>query len=81
MGNSSSIHRTLATSLAAVLAISAGGVIQASAQAPQDVGRPMSFLDVQQFSSPGSWTPSPDGRWMRSSGNVHVTEFDRTASR
>ena len=24
----------------------------------------MSSLDVQHFSSPRSWTPSPDGRWM-----------------
>ncbi|MCH8993312.1 MAG: PD40 domain-containing protein, partial [Acidobacteria bacterium] len=26
--------------------------------------RPMTFLDVQQFARPGSWTPSPDGEWM-----------------
>jgi dipeptidyl aminopeptidase/acylaminoacyl peptidase len=51
-------------SLAVVLAISAGGVTRVSAQAPQGVDRPMSFLDVQQFASAGSWAPSPDGRWM-----------------
>ena len=26
--------------------------------------RPMTFLDVQEFARPGSWTPSPDGEWM-----------------
>ncbi len=26
--------------------------------------RPMTWLDIQEFASPGSWTPSPDGSWM-----------------
>ena len=64
MSNSSSLNRISVVSLTAVLAISAGGVTQVSARAPQDAGRPMTFLDVQQFSSPGAWAPSPDGRWM-----------------
>ena len=64
MSNSSFLNRISVVSLTAVLAISAGGVTQVSAQAPQDAGRPMTFLDVQQFSSPGAWAPSPDGRWM-----------------
>ena len=64
MSNSSSLHRISVVSLTAVLAISACGVTQVSAQTPQDAARPMTFLDVQQFSSPGAWAPSPDGRWM-----------------
>ena len=64
MSNALSLHSTSVVSLTAVLVIGAGGVTEASAQAPQDAGRPMSFLDVQRFSSPGSWTPSSDGRWM-----------------
>ena len=64
MSNSSFLNRISVLSLTAVLAISAGGVTQVSAQAPQDAGRPMTFLDMQQFSSPGAWAPSPDGRWM-----------------
>jgi len=64
MSNSSSLNGISVMSLTAVLAISAGGVTQVSARAPQDAGRPMTFLDVQQFSSPGAWAPSPDGRWM-----------------
>ena len=38
-----------------------GGSSVAMAQSFQ---RPMTFLDAQQFARPGSWTPSPDGRWM-----------------
>ena len=64
MSNSRSLQRISVVSLTVLLAISGGGVAQVSAQAPQVVGRPMSFLDVQRFSSPGSWAPSPDGRWM-----------------
>ena len=26
--------------------------------------RPLTFMDVQELNRPGSWTPSPDGRWM-----------------
>ncbi len=64
MSNSSSLNRISVVSLTVVLATSAGGVTQVSARAPQDAGRPMTFLDVQQFSSPGAWARSPDGRWM-----------------
>ena len=64
MSNSRRLHRASVVSLTAVLAIGAGGMSQVSAQGPQVVGRPMTFLDVRQFSSPGSWAPSPDGRWM-----------------
>ena len=64
MSESRSLHRTCVVSLAALLAISAGGVTQVSAQTPQVAGRPMTFLDVREFSSPGEWAPSPDGRWM-----------------
>ena len=64
MSNSRCLHRASVVSLTAVLTISAGGVTHVSAQTSQDVGRPMTFLDVRQFSSPGAWAPSPDGRWM-----------------
>ncbi len=64
MSYSRSLQRTSVLSVTAVLSISAGGVTQASAQAPQVVGRPMTFLDVREFSSAGSWAPSFDGRWM-----------------
>ena len=64
MSNSRHFQRSSVVSLTVLLAISGGGVAQVSAQAPQVAGRPMSSLDVQHFSSPGSWTPSPDGRWM-----------------
>ncbi len=48
----------------AVLALIAVAV-PALATPPQDVGqRPMTFMDVQEFARPGSWTPSPDGEWM-----------------
>jgi dipeptidyl aminopeptidase/acylaminoacyl peptidase len=30
----------------------------------QTAQRPMTFLDMQEFRSAGSYTPSPDGRWM-----------------
>lgn len=32
------------------------------AQAPE--GRPMTWMDMQLMARAGSWTPSPDGRWM-----------------
>ena len=64
MGNSRSRRCTSVVSLTAALAISASGVTPSLAQAPQVAGRPMTFLDVQQFSRPGAWAPSPDGRWM-----------------
>ncbi len=51
-------------SLLTVLALIAGAV-PAAATPPQDAGqRPMTFMDVQEFARPGSWTPSPDGEWM-----------------
>ena len=44
------------------LAVSSASAVQA---APQDQAlRPMTFLDVQLFARPGSWTPSPDKAWM-----------------
>ena len=54
----------LACGAAAVaMVIVASGAV--SAQPPQDAGlRPMTFLDMQKFASPGSWTPSPDGAVM-----------------
>ena len=64
MSNSHSLRRTSLLLVAAVLVISAGGAPQVSAQVPGVTGRPMTFLDMQQFSSPGSWAPSPDGRWL-----------------
>ena len=48
----------------AVLALLAGAV-PATATPPQGAGqRPMTFLDMQEFARPGTWTPSPDGEWM-----------------
>jgi dipeptidyl aminopeptidase/acylaminoacyl peptidase len=36
-----------------------------SAQAPQEEGlRPMTFLDVQLMARAGSWSVSPDGKWV-----------------
>ena len=41
------------------------GAVPAIAAPPQGAGqRPMTFLDMQEFARPGSWTPSPDGEWM-----------------
>lgn len=54
----------------AVITLAAGAQIAAPASAqigtPQpDAGpRPMTFLDMQQMRSAGSFTPSPDGRWL-----------------
>jgi dipeptidyl aminopeptidase/acylaminoacyl peptidase len=36
----------------------------AGAQVPAAPRRPMTFLDMQQMRSAGSFTPSPDGRWL-----------------
>jgi dipeptidyl aminopeptidase/acylaminoacyl peptidase len=36
----------------------------AAAQAPAAQRRPMTFLDMQQMRNAGSFTPSPDGRWL-----------------
>ena len=38
--------------------------ISAPVVAQEGAGRPMTFMDVQEFKRPGSWTPSPDGEWM-----------------
>ena len=64
MSNSRTVRRTSIASLTAILGLCAGGVAQIAAQTPQVSGRPMTFLDMQQTSSAGSWAPSPDGRWM-----------------
>lgn len=45
----------LLTPLLALLAI------PAAAEAQQ---RPLTFLDMQEMSRAGAWTPSPDGQWM-----------------
>ena len=57
-------HQLYALGVAVVaLAVIASPAV--SAQPPQGTGqRPMTFLDMQELASPGSWTPSPDGEWM-----------------
>ena len=50
---------------AAVVALSVISTPAVSAPIPQGTGqRPMTFVDHQEFATPGSWTPSPDGEWM-----------------
>ena len=51
--------------------------------------RPMTFMDVQELRSAGSWAPSPDGAWMlytistpdwaaaESSSDIHLVSLDR----
>ena len=48
----------------ALITLFALASIAAAAPAPQQDGRPMTFMDVQEFARPGSYTPSPDGEWM-----------------
>ncbi len=55
-----SVLRGGAPLLAAALVLIPG----AGAAQPSDGLRPMTFLDMQEFNGPGSWTPSPDGTWM-----------------
>ncbi len=55
-------HFALGTAVVALTVIAAPAV---SSPVPQDTGlRPMTFVDHQEFATPGSWTPSPDGEWM-----------------
>lgn len=61
------ILRGLSVSLLTLsLAWSTPGIT--AAQGPVGSGdssvRPMTFLDMQEFNRPGSWTPSPNGDWM-----------------
>jgi dipeptidyl aminopeptidase/acylaminoacyl peptidase len=46
---------------ALLLALTLPGAVPAGAQ---EGVRPMTFLDVQHMRSAGSFTPSPDGRWL-----------------
>ena len=48
----------------AVVALIAGAVPAIATPAQDAALRPMTFMDVQEFARPGSWTPSPDGEWM-----------------
>ena len=45
------------------LTVGSAGAAQAGANQDQAL-LPMTFLDVQLFARPGSWTPSPDKAWM-----------------
>ena len=56
-------HSTTASMVVALL-IGVTGLAEVAAQTTQSGTRPMTFLDAQEFARPGSWTPSPDGRWM-----------------
>ena len=73
----------LLTLLLALLALPAG------AEAQQ---RPLTFLDMQEMSRAGDWTPSPDGQWMlysvttpdwqedESQSDIHVVSLDEGVS-
>lgn len=50
----------LCLSLAAMLSLFVSGI----GLSQDNSQRPMSFLDAETLSRPGSWTPSPDGAWM-----------------
>ncbi|SVC69288.1 uncharacterized protein METZ01_LOCUS322142, partial [marine metagenome] len=55
-------HFALGAAVVGLAVIAAPAV---SSPVPQDTGlRPMNFVDHQEFATPGSWTPSPDGEWM-----------------
>ena len=57
-------HSTVAF-FAVVLALVIGVTSPVAARAPQEAApRPMTFLDMQEFARPGSYTPSPDGEWL-----------------
>ncbi len=57
-----SCRHQLVVAVVALIVIASPAV---SSPPPQGTGqRPMTFLDMQEFASPGSWTPSPDGEWM-----------------
>ncbi len=53
----------LAVALSLIFGAPAWAAAQSSSAADSDL-RPMTFLDMQEFNRPGSWTPSPDGEWM-----------------
>lgn len=54
--------------------------------------RPLTWMDSQEFSRPGSWTPSPDGKWMlytittpswedaESYSDIHLVSLERGVS-
>lgn len=54
-------QRSPGAALLVLLAVAGAGIRPASAQ---EGVRPMTFLDVQHMRSAGSFTPSPDGRWL-----------------
>lgn len=64
------LSRSLVVQLFVVVAVALSVSVGASSLAlavpapRQDELRPMSFMDVQEFRRPGSYTPSPDGDWM-----------------
>lgn len=71
------------------LALFALLTLAATAAAQQ---RPMTWMDSQEFARPGSWTPSPDGKWMlytittpnwedaESYSDIHLVSLQRGAS-
>lgn len=65
MTRTSALPRPTALLLAAALlplaTVPAGAAAQ---ETPAAERRPMTFLDAQNMRGGGSWTPSPDGRWM-----------------
>ena len=61
--------RVALSALAAALAVTFGPAAPGSAPTVAQQGtpgqlRPMTFMDVQRMARSGSYTPSPDGRWM-----------------
>jgi hypothetical protein len=48
--------------LTALLLAPLTALVAASPAGAQE--RPMTWLDMQEMASPGSWTPSPDGDWL-----------------
>ncbi|MEX2465560.1 MAG: S9 family peptidase [Gemmatimonadota bacterium] len=59
MLTSSQPRSLIALGLTLMLGLSAAAVTSIEAQQ-----RPLTFLDMQEMRSAGSWTPSDDGRWM-----------------
>ncbi len=60
-----SFRRRWPSCLFPFLALLLAGAGQAGAQsAASDALRPLTFLDAQNMARAGSWTPSPDGKWM-----------------
>ncbi|HSG08393.1 MAG TPA: S9 family peptidase [Longimicrobiales bacterium] len=70
----------------ALLALLALGGASAAQQ------RPLTWMDAQEFARPGSWTPSPDGKWMlytitsptwedaASYSDIHLVSLERGVS-